>query len=176
MPWEYLRTPVFDVRAERVAAAIGDVRGKTIVDLNCGHASLFRFLPRTYSMYLGNDIVREHLPRSTGTSAFYNVMDAIMPGLVRGSGLTIDVLVVMGYYDFKSGPNKHESATLDDTIRTLLAMGVGRVAIECSRKSLPGVHRLPRDLRVAPFDIPWTGDPAMKWVSARALCTDEVGS
>jgi len=116
MPWDYLREPELDGRlliaAGYLASRIG---GKTILDLNCGYAPLFKFLPRSFGEYIGNDTDPEALAflrKAHPEGRWLECRDDDLPFIAQ-----LDVLLCLGY---AAQLNEYESATLDQTVMELV--------------------------------------------------------
>jgi len=117
MAWEYLLTDEHDARAMLIAGYLAEkIAGKTIIDLDCGHAPLLKYLPKTYKRYYGNDTLVERLPMYPN-GIFSSLSDA---DYVRGSFESVDVLVVMGMGGYELTHEKLESSTLTTSILSLV--------------------------------------------------------
>lgn len=113
MAWEYLLTDEHDARAMLIAGYLANkIVGKTIVDLDCGHAPLLKYLPQTYKRYYGNDVLAERLPKYPG-ALFLPIPDA---EFVQNDFESVDVLVVMGMGGYELTKEKLESSTLTASI------------------------------------------------------------
>jgi len=180
MAWEYLRTPEFDKRAEWVADGLTHTfTGATLLDLNCGHAPLYRLLRARGELpirYLGNDVDTEYLPKADRKATFYGVIDPAVVPIIQGAGITIDILVVMGYYDYDAEPNNYESPTLNQTIERLAQTEPGprEVVIECSHRCAEGAMRvagmfgLPHSSHEEK-NVAWSGRSDMAWLARRFI-------
>lgn len=115
MAWEYLLDKKFDIR---ITAALPLIRehlheGATIVDLDCGHAPLRAYLPRSIR-YIGNDIDVTRLPSSRGHDIFFNASDAEMRNLLEKR--TVRILCCFGLGGYEISKEPLESITLTQTI------------------------------------------------------------
>lgn len=129
MAWEYLLTKELDARAMVIAGYLANkITGKVILDLNCGHAPLLRYLPKTYARYYGNDTLAKRLPTCDG-ALFLPMTDEEM---VTSDIGRVDVLVVMGMGGYEITKEKLESPTLTRSILALIEKHKPEIVIlEC---------------------------------------------
>ena len=115
--WQYLMEDKYDYRIRPAADYLKDkVKDKIIVDLNCGHAPLLKYLPDTYKKYLGNDI-RELFPTEhNGKCFFYLKKDNEFADTLSA----VDILVVFGVGGYEISKQSVESATATQTIKTII--------------------------------------------------------
>lgn len=114
MTWEYLHTRAFDARCLLIAGYLHDkVAGKHIVDLDCGHAPLVKYLPRTYASYYANDT---HQTPETGIE-FEPITD--VEAVERLTDRPIDILIGMGYAQGHLYKHELESPTMRESVLKL---------------------------------------------------------
>lgn len=118
MAWEYLDTEAFDIRFMVVAGYLRDkIKGKTILDLNCGSARFRKYIPDTYRKYHMND-VRDISFDMNLKQVYYWRSDEEMVDLMKNK--KIDILLYFGHgYGERTG-EKLESGTVLNSIRTLV--------------------------------------------------------
>jgi len=117
MAWEYLLTDTFDHRAMLIAGYLASkIEGMYIVDIDCGHAPLLKYLPETYMSYKGNDILSERLPQNTEKAQFFPLSDDLFVKQVR----SCDILVAMGIGGYELTNEGIESQTITQSILTLV--------------------------------------------------------
>jgi hypothetical protein len=139
MAWEYLLTNQHDARAMLIAGYLAEkIAGKTIVDLDCGHAPLLKYLPKTFKRYYGNDTLKERLPTYPG-ALFLPITDE---EFVNGDFESVDVLVVMGMGGYELTKEKLESSTLTASILSMtLKYKPEIVIIECIKEFEPVIDK-----------------------------------
>ena len=119
--WDYLNTKEFDGRLMLIAGYLANkIQGKVILDLDCGHARLLKYIPHSFREYIGNDIDRDTidiLANRYPEYAFLEQPDDVMADLVEQIVGQIDILLCLGY---GAKLNKHESQTLDESIKALV--------------------------------------------------------
>jgi len=108
MPWEYLNETRLDGRFLLIAGFLhGKIRGRHLVDLNCGTARLLRYIPKTFSSYIANDIHQRPDTRTVKLE-FYQVRDQEMLEILRGR--RVDILMCFGICDSRT--SQWESAAV----------------------------------------------------------------
>ena len=87
MKWKYLEEPEMKGRLLMIAGYLARrVKGKVIIDLNCGRTPLFPFLPRTFDAYVGNTADPEavrFLKQVYPSGTWVQCSDVRIPDLVR---------------------------------------------------------------------------------------------
>ncbi|MBF0531743.1 MAG: methyltransferase domain-containing protein [Candidatus Omnitrophica bacterium] len=132
--WAYLFDEKMDYRVWLAAGYLRDkVKEKIIVDLDCGHAPLLKYIPDTYRQYIGNDI-RNLFPALTERSIFYlKKDDDFIQALTK-----VDILVVLGYGGYEITKESLESKTLLGSIKTIISKFEPEIVVfETVRKFLP---------------------------------------
>lgn len=134
MAWEYLLTRELDARVLPVAGYLANkINGNCIVELDCGHAPILKYLPKTYKSYYGNDILGERLPEYLG-ARFYQMKD---DEFVKGD-FDVDILLVFGLGGYEISKEALESSTLTQSIFDLVDREhPGVVVIESIQKYSP---------------------------------------
>lgn len=117
MPWDYLNTTDLDARFLTAAGYLATgVRGKHLVELNCGTARLLHYLPATFARYTANDIHQQPDSRPPGLR-FFRVPDDEMPAKLLQR--PVDILMCFGLADGRKADPEWESSTLSQTFREL---------------------------------------------------------
>jgi hypothetical protein len=115
MTWDYLCSTSTDFRLWPIVGYLrGKTRGRTLVDLNCLQARLALYVTDC-ARYLGNDLV-DHPDRPKSVTFSQQPDDAFCRTLPA-----CDVLVVLGYCGRDFRGRAEESATLDESVRTIVA-------------------------------------------------------
>ena len=116
MTFEYLEEPGANGRLVVAAGLVGaKILGKVVVDLNCGRAPLFPFLPRSMREYVGNCAdpkVVEYLKRVYPAGTWLECSDVDIPELVG-----LDVLLCLGW---EVGRAEGKGITVDETVMRLI--------------------------------------------------------
>lgn len=119
--WDYLNTKKFDGRLMLIAGYLANkIQGQVILDLDCGHARLLRYIPHTFREYIGNDIDKDAidaLANSYPSCIFLEQPDDVMVGLIEQVVGYVNILLCLGY---GAKLNEHESQTLDESIKALV--------------------------------------------------------
>lgn len=121
MPWEQFELPELDGRLQLIAGYLANkLRGKDIVDLNCGTAPLLDWL-HSYNIewgwYYGNDTNEDSilrcLEKDVWSTTFETVPDDGVIDRLRKNCIDPDILICLGY---AARHHSLESATLDKSI------------------------------------------------------------
>jgi len=117
LPWLHLQTDSLDARYLIAAGYLANkVSGKYIIDLNCGTARLLKYIPHTFALYYGNDILIDIFPNYKNV-LFEKIIDQ---EVVNKYNKKLDILLVFGYASGHLAKNKWESETLDQSTRDLI--------------------------------------------------------
>jgi len=119
-PWWYLHE--CEGRIEKLLEILTEekIRGKTILDLNCGTAPLYARLPRVYEHYYGTDAYA-HLPSFEPQATFSNLAD---DDVYVGS---LDILLCLGLPPPRY--NQWESPTVHTSIMRMLQVQRPRMVV-----------------------------------------------
>lgn len=120
MPWEYLSTKPLDARFLFVAGYLQHrdlIKGKRLVDLNCGTARLLHYIPHTFASYVANDI-HQQPERFEPNLDFFSLADFEMVDRLRNEDL--DVLMLFGTADARLCGSSWESRTSVDSFLSLV--------------------------------------------------------
>ena len=118
MTWEYLDTPELDGRFLIASGYLSNrIKGKFIVDLNCGTARLLNYLPKDYAGYYCNDKVTYN-SRLGLTVNFQQITDLEMVKYLESR--KVNILCVFGHGGGDKLPNGHESKTLSQSANYLI--------------------------------------------------------
>lgn len=137
-PWSYLLTDELDFRVLPIAGYLARrVDNKIIVDLDCGHAPLLKYIPHTFEAYYGNDILYDRFPHVAGTQ-FYAMKDE---EFVKTEFPRVDVLIVLGHGGFEISKEQLESATLTQSIKTMVEKYSPEIIVIEAVERFTSVHR-----------------------------------
>ncbi len=127
MAWEYLLTNKLDARVLLVAGYLADkIEGKVIVDLDCMHAPILKYLPRTYKVFHGNDILSLFPePPELYKAKFYTMKDEEFTELE----LHTDILIVFGMGGYEQSKEELESKTLNQSILKIVDRDMPEIVV-----------------------------------------------
>jgi len=133
--WQYLLTGGMDSRIELVSEYLKDkVKDRVIVDLDCGHAPLLKYLPDTYKQYIGNDI-RDIFPAERNDKCiFYLKKDDELINILT----KIDILVALGLGGHEISKEPRESKTCTQTLKRIISKLTPEIVVlEAVNRFLP---------------------------------------
>jgi len=115
MTWEYLLEKKLDKRCEYIASKLKiSIKDSIIVDIDCMHAPLLKYIPDTYKKYIGNDILSV-FPKNKKTE-FLQIDDKYLLGELRNITDKVDIVVAIGIGGYEISKEERESKTLTNTI------------------------------------------------------------
>lgn len=113
MTWEYL----YDFQdREKIIASLLNVCGKHIVDLNCMHSPLLRYINQDFESYTGNDIQNVFPITDDKRVTFCRITDEDMVKVIN----KCDILIVMGHGGYEITKEPQESKTLKESINRII--------------------------------------------------------
>lgn len=118
MTWDYLQDKRLDARIMTIAGYLANkIRGKNILDLNCGTGKLITYLPPIYKAYYANDINEKYVEVARKRNPKAEVLvarDDEMPKIFQKE--KIDILIIYGYASDVGWDSGKESLTIQDTV------------------------------------------------------------
>jgi hypothetical protein len=111
--YNYLNQQGMDGRILLIAGYLArHCRDKHIVDLNCGHAPILHYIPKTYGTYRANDLDHDCFKHNHWRITFYHLTDEKFTDALHNTEAPVDILLGLGLNDGRVSGEPLESKTL----------------------------------------------------------------